>query len=351
MHKTNPAKHDENRHDPNRRDQDCNNQRQKEQNRKTSSTQRKEAQITGGRRGSRRPHLNDTGERDFNDLTREEIVALVKKVAEELGHRPNVFEFWQMAKAKKEHIRRLFGSYRELVEEAGFEATGPGYYITTDQLMEDWAAVAGKLGKAPTVMQYNKAGKYSHRAFRVRWSSWHDVPAAVVEWAQAKWPDRQWDDAMRIARKYAEERRASGPRAKKYNKLTSTDDSGLTSMDGAGLTTRRKKDAGAVYGRPIMMEELATAPTNEAGVLFLFGALAKKLGYMILRVQTEFPDIEAIRCVGEKWKRVRIELEYESKNFLLHKHDVNGCELIVCWTHNWPSAPVEVVELSMVMGR
>lgn len=288
-------------------------------------------------------------ERDFNDLTREEIIALLKKVAEELGHRPNQYEFWQKAGAKKEHMRRLFGSYRELVQEAGFEATGPGYYITMDQLMEDWAAVARKLGKAPTVMQYDKAGKYSHRAFRVRWSSWQDVPSAVMEWAQAKWPDRQWDDVVEIARKYTEERRAAGPRAKKYNRLKSMDDAGSTSIGESELTSTRKKNAGAVYGRPIMMQELATAPTNEAGVLFLFGALAKKLGFMILRVQTEFPDIEALRCVGEKWKRVRIELEYESRNFLLHKHDVNGCELIVCWKHNWETCPVEVLELEKIV--
>ena len=336
VHKRKPANHNENRHGQNRR----------EQSRKNKANQCKKIDQSGRRRGTKRPLAENAGERNFNDLTREEIIALVKKVAEELGHRPNVFEFWQMARAKKEHIRRLFGSYRELVEEAGFEATGPGYYITTDQLMEDWAAVARKLGKAPTVMQYNKTGKYSHRAFRVRWSSWHDVPAAVVEWAQAKWPDRQWDDVMEIARKYAGERRASGPRKKKYNRLTSTEEGELTS------TRKKNAGAGAVYGRPMMMPEMATAPTNEAGVLVLFGALAKKLGYMILRVQQGFPDIEALRlCTDGQWRWVRIELEYESRNFLLHKHDVNGCELIVCWVNNWPTAPVEVVELSGLVGK
>lgn len=75
-----------------------------------------------------------------------------------------------------------------------------------------------------------------------------------------------------------------------------------------------------------MIEQLATAPTNEAGVLFLFGALAKRLSFMTLRMQTEFPDIEALRCVGERWKRVRIELEYQSKNFLLHRHKPKECD-------------------------
>ena len=74
---------------------------------------------------------------------------------------------------------------------------------------------------------------------------------------------------------------------------------------------------------------------------------------MVLRVQTEFPDVEALRCGDHgRWRRVRIELEFESKNFLLHGHDPRECDLIVCWSHNWPSCPLEVLELGgIVMGR
>lgn len=318
------------------------------------------------RRGSGRPLDNASGERDFNDLNKEEIVALVKKVAAELGHRPNQYEFWQMAGAKKEHMRRLFGSYRELVQEAGFEALGPGFHLTADELLADWAAVTRKLSKVPTVEQYDKAGKYSHRAFRERWKSWHDVPVAVADWAGAKWPDRQWDDVVEIARRYKEERK-TGPRQsqKKYNRLTSTPDEGLTSRPsmstGSTSSTEstepkqsrrsRKKSAEPVYGQPIMLPELATAPTNELGVIYLFGVLARVLGFMVLRLQAEFPDCEALRR-GEdgRWRRLRVEFEFESKNFLLHGHDVNGCDLIVCWVNNWPSCPVEVLELSKIVG-
>jgi hypothetical protein len=108
----------------------------------------------------------------------------------------------------------------------------------------------------------------------------------------------------------------------------------------------------AVYGRPILLPELATAPTNEMGVVFLFGVLARQLGFMVLRVQPGFPDVEALRCGKDgQWRWVRIELEFESRNFLLHGHDPKGCDLIVCWEHNWPSCPVEVMELSKIVGR
>jgi hypothetical protein len=94
------------------------------------------------------------------------------------------------------------------------------------------------------------------------------------------------------------------------------------------------------------------APVNEQGVVYLFGALSERLGYLVLRVQTEFPDCEAMRVVeGKRMQRVRIEFEYESRNFLRHMHEPSGCDLIVCWEHNWPESPLEVVELKGVVTR
>ena len=92
---------------------------------------------------------------------------------------------------------------------------------------------------------------------------------------------------------------------------------------------------------------LATAPTNEAGVMCLFASLATALGFTMLHIQQAFPDCTAFRRGQDGlWRIVRIEFEFESRNFLAHGHDPGGCDLIVCWKHNWDSCPVEVVELS-----
>jgi hypothetical protein len=96
---------------------------------------------------------------------------------------------------------------------------------------------------------------------------------------------------------------------------------------------------------------LAYAPVNELGVVFLFGWMAPQLGYVVHRIQPEFPDCEAMRLVGEdKCQLVKIEFEHESRNFLKHMHDVNGCDLIICWRHNWPECPLEVLELKKVLS-
>jgi hypothetical protein len=95
---------------------------------------------------------------------------------------------------------------------------------------------------------------------------------------------------------------------------------------------------------------LGLAPTNEMGVVFLFGTLAKELGFMVIRLQSEFPDCEAFLEVEPgRWQWVRIEFEYESRNFLAHGHRIDGCDLLVCWKHNWEGCPLDVVELSKVV--
>ena len=108
------------------------------------------------------------------------------------------------------------------------------------------------------------------------------------------------------------------------------------------------------YGAPIDFRGLRHAPTNEQGVVFLFGMVATELGCLVESVQTGFPDCEAKRRIGvDKWQRVRIEFEYLSRNFREHGQPVEGCDVVVCWTHNWDECPdsIEVIELSDVIKQ
>jgi hypothetical protein len=61
------------------------------------------------------------------------------------------------------------------------------------------------------------------------------------------------------------------------------------------------------------------------------------------------------RQISQPWQvaGVRIEFEYASRNFLEHQHDPKGCDIIVCWVHNWPECPewIEVIELSKIVKQ
>jgi hypothetical protein len=57
-------------------------------------------------------------------------------------------------------------------------------------------------------------------------------------------------------------------------------------------------------------------PVNEQGVILLFGMVAEELGYMVETVQSGFPDCDAKRQIApNRWQRVNIEFEFESRNF------------------------------------
>jgi hypothetical protein len=127
-----------------------------------------------------------------------------------------------------------------------------------------------------------------------------------------------------------------------------------TVTDGATnrLVTRHRAVTGSpIYGRPLFPHPMIHAPINENGVILLFGMVAARLGYAVARVKAEFPDCDGFRELApNKWQPLRIEFEYESRNYLIHKHPLLGCDLIVCWKHNWSECPIEVLELEKVVN-
>lgn len=108
-----------------------------------------------------------------------------------------------------------------------------------------------------------------------------------------------------------------------------------------------------VFGDKINFKSISCAPVNELGVVYLFGVLHDTFDFKIESIQAGFPDCIARRKIGKnKWEEVRIEFEYESRSFEIHKHDPKGVDAIVCWIHNWKACPkeIEVIELSTLLG-
>ena len=108
------------------------------------------------------------------------------------------------------------------------------------------------------------------------------------------------------------------------------------------------------YGEALDFPGLRRAPINELGVVYLFGLMSRTLDFDVEAVHSAFPDCSAKRLIDRKrnrWKQVRIEFEYKSSNFLLHQHESKHCDLIVCWIHDWPDCPLEVIALKDEMQR
>lgn len=270
-----------------------------------------------------------------SEVTKEEVIQAMRTCAARLGRYPTYSELNHELKVSHRKIKKFFGSYTQAVRDCGFEPQGCGYDLDMEELFLDWAKTVRHLGKVPTGLEYEGSGRYSRRPFQSRFGKWGAVPARLLAFAEGKPLAREWQDVMTMAKAHMEGRR----------KVEETFSSRAAWTCLPGATEGRP-----VYGEPLLSIGLATAPTNEQGVVLLFGMVARQMGFVVLRIQTEFPDGEALRQVEhKKWQRVRIEFELESRNFLLHGHDEKGCELIVCWEHNWPECPLEVLELKKVM--
>ncbi len=82
-------------------------------------------------------------------------------------------------------------------------------------------------------------------------------------------------------------------------------------------------------------------------MVYLFGLLHDAFDFQIESIQAGFPDCTARRKISaEKWKELRIE--FESKQFVAHRHDPDQVEMIICWRHDWPECPkhIQVIALS-----
>ncbi len=116
-------------------------------------------------------------------------------------------------------------------------------------------------------------------------------------------------------------------------------------------TKRSKQPLYGVVGERVDLPILNYAPLNEKGVILLFGYYLQDLGIShVEEIKAGFPDAIAMRLIGKgKYQRVRIEFEFKSSSFIKHGHDIEECDLIVCWIHDWHVCPIEVIELSTVL--
>lgn len=268
-------------------------------------------------------------------MTKEEIVAIVRECTTTLGHAPTAAEFHEMGRVNKRLVRKNFGGHTRMLAESGVMREGAGYPIAMRSLFLDWAQVVRSLGKVPSVTDYARLSKYSIRPLSARFARWRQVPSGMRDYARKEGLEGEWQDVMDIIVHHEQSA------AKRARTLRST--SGST---GNSTSRPRPQDDQPDYGQPLPHSPLSYAPTNEAGVVLLFGSMARELGFVVMRMQAAFPDCEALREVGpNRWQRVRIEFEYESRGFLLHMHPAAECDLIVCWSHNWPDCPLEVLEL------
>ena len=283
-------------------------------------------------------------------MTNKEIVKAIRVCEKKLHRNPSLRELRAMAGVPAKAVYKQLGGLSKALQAAGLEGIGPGFSPAEETVLRDWASVARKLKKLPSILEYERAGRFSGKPFRRLYGSWAATPEAFCKFGGKPGRRGQWHDVLEII--------ANAPVLGTSAAVHSTGTNvGKRDIKGAdqGRNTRFRKGGilrdRPVYGRPLPWPELAHAPVNELGVVFVFGMMARRLGFVVHRLQAGFPDCIAMREVAPgMWQRVRIEFEFESRNFRKQKHRSDKCDVIVCWKHNWKECPLDVVELGREIG-
>ena len=276
------------------------------------------------------------------------ILNSIAAVAKHLGRAPSRAEFISRSGISLHFVLQSFPSWSQAIQAAGLRPYTLNVRVEDRALLEDWGkvvrrnrAILRNRARLPRHI-YRRQGKYNPCTLAKRFGGWSSVPSAFRNFAKG---NREWADVLAllpapVARVPVAKDARSRPNEGSPSSITPKP------LQHAPLKGR------ATYGNPTNFLGLRHEPMNEQGVVLLFGMLAKDLGYTIEAVQKGFPDCEAMRQIApERWQRVNIEFEFESRNFRDHGHPASGCDAIVCWRHNWDECPenIEVVELSSVI--
>jgi len=250
--------------------------------------------------------------------------------------------FAELMGISRNDIEKVFpvGCFTELAKLAGIpRAQGAQQRYSAaeiDELIATYHSIVEKEGRLPSARAFGNLTIYSETIIYRIWKTIRAFHSAYAKWLRD-------NDHGSPAFKLLEKKYGNEVESLADNEISPE---GRTPTYAATLSA----GAGAFYGDYMDFRGLKHEPVNEQGVVYLFALVAKDLDFTVEAIRSECPDCLAKRRVkrGRKmgWTDVRIEFEYMSRTFLTpHNHELNKCDIIVCWENNWPDCPLEVIEL------
>jgi hypothetical protein len=270
--------------------------------------------------------------------TRDEIVAAWKKADAESAEPVGAAGVARALGISQHWIRKLFpeDSLTDLKRQHGIRLSPQEMHATREELCERFDQIVTEHQQIPSWnLLIHKTG-ISEKTWKKTVGGNEGCAKEAVLASYFDWLRTTRPDSANIAIYERFVSRAADPRL--------TGQVARPTANGWIATTYQKLGRRFV-GRRLDFGNLAFEPTNEQGVVFLFGMVSQALGFESIEyLGYDFPDCEAKRLVGRgQLEHVRIEFEYQSRNY---SHDRNACDVIVCWENNWgDECPLEVIEL------
>ena len=264
---------------------------------------------------------------------RDSLIAAVRSVAKRLGVRSlPIATFLGETGTGQRRIYRAFGSWPALCEAAGLVPHARNRQVPDGEIFAAMRDAFLRHGGVCTQRRFLAEAPFSQIVLSRRFPTWRAALDAFRLWAAESEPGFPYRDAL--------ERRPGAPAA--------AGDGRPGAAPGPAWPSR----GGRACGDHLGFRAMLFAPVNEQGVVLLFGMVAGELGYGIETVAQGFPDCTAKRRTAPgRWESVRVEFEYRSRSFRDHGHDAEACDVIVCWEHDWPDCPLEVLALRAALAE
>ena len=195
-------------------------------------------------------------------MTKEEIITAVRECAAKLERTPRLEVLRTAANINSYKVRMRFGNYMQLLAEAGLDATGQGHPVEQRALFLDWAEIVRSLKKIPTIVQYEQQSKYSVRPLAGRYNGWRNVAAGMHDYLIENRLEVEWDDVMKVI----------------MDHLHPAENDSIFRKTSGSISRPSIMAGQLVYGPPLLDGAMAYAPTNENGVLFVFGRRSEATG-------------------------------------------------------------------------
>jgi hypothetical protein len=251
----------------------------------------------------------------------------LQRIAEKLGVKTlSKREFnSQKPDVTAQTVAKLCGGWDNAREAAGLQRHPLSYdEIPLEELANEFLAACEQLRKAPTLHQLSRRSKHGKNSFTRKFNGYYPVfKVAAIEHLLSS---AELSEEVRVMLK-----------------------THLESLRCEAASSAKVVSPPHAKGRHLGFRAFAFAPTYELEVVSLFSSVAEELGFEIVAQRPAFPDCEARRLYDPRRKRYRkclIEFEFRSSDYRKHNHPMKGCDLIVCWEHNWKECPLEVLELS-----
>jgi hypothetical protein len=226
-------------------------------------------------------------------------------------------------------VARMFGSWQQALDAAGL-LRNENYRdsIPLDDLALDFLRTLRAIGRIPGVRQVVRRSSHGLNSFTRKFGSYVAFKVAAIEYllgVPALLNDAEVQVLQAHLNNISKKPEAPGEQPSPHHR-----------------------------GRHLGFRAFAFVPTYENEVVSLFSVVAEELGFEIVAQRPAFPDCEARRIIDRARKRFRkclIEFELRSSDYNRHNHPIHGCDLIVCWEHDWEGCPIQVLELRSEIRR